>query len=231
MPSQIEYYNRFGEAFKEQIIACPEPHLWTTDYAEKGRVYREIKDRIEQQERLINQYFTKGQEVLDIGCGFGRQAYILAVKGFALTGTDTSPVFIQIAQALFEKHNLSGSFFCTDVTNDNTINSFDQLLLLDVLEHIQPLSRKRFMDRIASLTNAKGRLILSLPHVKKRLTSQLNNRLRKQLTQHFSFFRNLEEHPYPIPQFREIVKTTEKHFTLLEQKTTSLTDYYVFEKR
>jgi 2-polyprenyl-3-methyl-5-hydroxy-6-metoxy-1,4-benzoquinol methylase len=231
MSSQIEYYNRFGEEFKDQILVCPEPQLWTTDYAEKGRVYQEIKERIEQQEKLVDQYFSGNKKVLDIGCGFGRQAYALALKGFQVTGTDTSPVFIQIAQELFKKHNLTGTFLCTDLTNDNSLQSFGQLLLLDVLEHIPPFSRKKFMDRIALLTDAKGRLILSLPHVKNRLTSQLNNRLRKRLTQHFAFFREKEEHPYPIPQSTEIMKLTQKHFILLEQKTTSLTDYYVFEKR
>ena len=231
MPSQIEYYNRFGQEFKEQILSCPEPHLWATDYAEKGRVYQEIKERITQQEALIEKFFIHSRVVLDVGCGFGRQAYALALKGFEVTGTDTSSVFIQIALELFKKHQLAGTFLCTDIINNNSIHPFDQLLLLDVLEHIAPAARKKFMSRIAALTKPKGRLILSLPHVKERLTSQINNRLRKQVTQHFSFFRNLEEHPYPIPQYNEIKKLTQEHFMLLDQHTTAITDYYVFEKR
>ncbi|HUC81771.1 MAG TPA: class I SAM-dependent methyltransferase [Flavisolibacter sp.] len=231
MSSQIEYYNRFGREFKEQILSCPEPHLWTTDYAAKGRVYQEMKQRIAQQENLVEQYFTSQQPVLDVGCGFGRQAYALAQKGFSVTGTDTSQVFIEIVEELFRKHNLAGTFLCTDVTHDQTIPPFNQLLLLDVLEHIPPKSRKNFMQRIAALTNSKGRLIVSLPHVKKRVTSQLNNLLRKRVTQYFSFFRNKEEHPYPIPQYNEMIKLTQEHFSLLKKQTTALTDYYVLEKR
>jgi hypothetical protein len=47
-------------------------------------------------------------------------------------------------------------------------------------------------------------LLLSVPHVKSRLRSQLNNRLRKAVTQHLPIFRNREEHPYPVPQFADI---------------------------
>lgn len=231
MPSQIEYYDRFGKEFKEQIIACPEPHLWTTDYAEKGRVYREIKERIEQQEKLVAHYFTNDKAVLDVGCGFGRQAYAMAQKGFVVTGTDTSKVFIQIAKELFAKHNLQGRFICTDITNDDSIERCNQLLLLDVLEHIPPGNRKKFMQRMAALTWQHGKLIISIPHVKRRLTSQINNGFRKQVTQHLSFFRNLEEHPYPIPLYKEIRNLTETYFTLIDQVTTPLTDYYVFERQ
>lgn len=231
MPAQIEYYNRFGDEFKNDILACPEPHLWTTDYKEKGRVYQEIKERIAFQGRLVDKYLDKSLPVLDIGCGFGRQAYIMAKNGFTITGTDTSAVFINIAQELFKKNNLSGKFFCINILDEPLEERFTQVLVLDVLEHIGPAKRQLFIERIYGMTGPQGRLLLSLPHVKKRFTSQVNNRLRKRLTQHFSYFRSLEEHPYPIPQSGDIIGLTNQYFTLIELLTTPLTDYYVFEKR
>jgi hypothetical protein len=53
MPGQINYYNLFGKQYEENILACPEPEFWTTDYDQKGRVYLEIKKRIETQKNLL----------------------------------------------------------------------------------------------------------------------------------------------------------------------------------
>ena len=80
MTEQIDYYNRFGKEHKSAILNCPEPHLWTTDYEQKGRIYVEMKERIEKQQEFVARYFDKTFPVLDIGCGFGRQAYLLAKK-------------------------------------------------------------------------------------------------------------------------------------------------------
>ena len=78
MPGQVNYYNRFGKKYEQDILNCPEPELWTTDYHEQGRVYREMKERIKQQQELILDHFDKKFPVIDIGCGFGRQAVLLA---------------------------------------------------------------------------------------------------------------------------------------------------------
>lgn len=231
MPAQVDYYNRFGEEFTESILACPEPHLWTTDYATKGRVYREIKERIGVQEELVETYFLKEAPVLDVGCGFGRQAYLLARKGFAVTGTDTSPVFVNIATKLFAKHGLPGTFSCVDVSMQPLAQQFSQALLLDVLEHVPPAQRKKFMAAVHGLMAPQGILLLSLPHVKKRLSSQVNNRLRRAVTQHIGWFRNLEEHPYPVPQKSDVLRLTEKKFAVLAFRSMQESDYYVLQRR
>lgn len=230
MPSQVEYYNRFGRSFKAFILACPEPHLWTTDYGEKGRVYREMKARLARQEELIDAYFTNALPVLDAGCGFGRQAWLLAKKGYTVTGTDTSEVFIETAKELFHQHKLHGRFLCLDVLTQNLNETFKQVLLLDVLEHIKPSLRNVFMQKTASITEPKGVLLLSVPHVKKRWRSQVNNNLRKAITQHLSFFQNSEEHPYPVPHQKEIMRLIENRFHLLEFLPTAETDYYALER-
>jgi 2-polyprenyl-3-methyl-5-hydroxy-6-metoxy-1,4-benzoquinol methylase len=182
------------------------------------------------QENFIDKYFRNNREILDVGCGFGRQAFLLANKGFSVVGTDTSEVFIDIARKLFDIHHYSGSFYCTDILTTNLTRSFNQILVLDVLEHIIPSNRKKFIEKIHSLSEEKGLIILSLPHVKKRLTSQLNNRVRKLFSQHFSYFKNREEHPYQIPQKIGILKMIRGLFNLIDFLETDETDYYVLEK-
>jgi len=230
MSSQVNYYNEFGEKYRSDIVSCPEPHYWTTDYGKKGRIYQELKERVKTQAELIVRFFKKSDELLDIGCGFGRQAYLLASKGFHVVGTDTSPVFIEIANQLFKKHNFNGDFLCVDILNHSVDKKFFQVLLLDVFEHIPPSRRKEFLSKIDALMLPKAVLIMSLPHVKKRLTSQLNNKFRRGLTQYFNFFKNREEHPYPIPQKQDILKMIKNHFIIIHFQKTAETDYYVLEK-
>ena len=230
MQEQVSYYNDFGKRFGESILACDEPQYWTTDYDTKGRVYTEIKKRVDQQEQFIEKYFRKDLPVLDIGCGFGRQAFLLARKGFLVTGIDTSSVFIEIAKQLFGKHNLEGNFHVVDLLQENPGKTYSQVLLLDVVEHLPPAKRKYFFQKLASLTNKDGRIIISLPKVKKRLSSLINNSVRKSITQHFNFFRNSEEHPYPIPVKKDMESLIKGLFLPIEYLPANETDYYILKR-
>jgi 2-polyprenyl-3-methyl-5-hydroxy-6-metoxy-1,4-benzoquinol methylase len=229
MPDQVEYYNHFAELYKEDILACPQPELWTTDYREKGRVYKEMCERIKQQGSLIDRFFSDKFPVLDGGCGFGRQAIMLAKKGFAVTGFDNSEGFIEIAKELFERHNLTDRFL-TGKIEDLQLNQFSQLILFDMLEHIKPSTRQIFFKKIYSLSLPGAKLIVSLPHVKKRFTSQLNNSVRRRITQHFSYFLKREEHPYPIPTQKNMNKLIKGFFAILKFEETADTNYYVLIK-
>lgn len=191
-----------------------------------------MKNRVAEQWEFIKKYFDKEQVVLDIGCGFGRQAFLLAKNGFIVKGYDTSEEFITIAKKLFESHSLVGEFRSSDILNEELSDeNYHQVLLLDVIEHIPPPKRSGFIEKIATIIKANGILILSLPHLKSKLTSQLNNSIRKRVTQYFDWFFNKEEHPFPIPSKNEILRLTENFFILKDLKQTADTDYYVFIRK
>lgn len=231
MPDQINYYNLFGSQYEKDILACPEPELWTTDYNQKGRVYLEIKKRIETQKELISVYFDNRLPVLDIGCGFGRQAFFLAKAGFKVTGIDTSNVFTTIAEKLFEKNNYEGRFIAGNLLTKNLIShKYAQIILFDVIEHIRKKDRSKLIKKIHVLCSEKATIIISLPHVKKRLSSQLNNKVRRRITQHFRYFLNREEHPYPIPDIKELSAYIKGLFTISRFSQLEETDYYVLER-
>jgi 2-polyprenyl-3-methyl-5-hydroxy-6-metoxy-1,4-benzoquinol methylase len=231
MPDQINYYNFFGKQYEKDILACPEPELWTTDYVQKGRVYLEIKNRIEKQKELIAVYFNNKLPVLDIGCGFGRQAFFLAKGGFNVTGIDTSEVFTAIAQKLFVKHDYIGKFIAGDLLTENLVaDKYPQIILFDIIEHIKGKNRSNLIKKIHALCSEKATVIISLPHVKKRLSSQLNNKIRRRITQHFSYFLKREEHPYPIPDIKELSNYIKNLFTISCFNQSDETDYYVLER-
>lgn len=229
MAGQVEYYNRFGERYREDILACPEPEFWTTDYRDKGRVYKEMTERVNEQASVIEEFFTDQFPVLDVGCGFGRQAIMLAKRGFSVIGLDSSESFIELAQQLFRKHDLPGVFLNNRI-EDAHLQQFSQVILFDVIEHIKPSERKTFLSHIHNLSFTGAILLVSLPHVKNRVTSRLNNSLRKRVTQHFSYFMAREEHPYPIPTSQNLKKLIKGLFTIVKFKDTPGTDYYVLRK-
>jgi 2-polyprenyl-3-methyl-5-hydroxy-6-metoxy-1,4-benzoquinol methylase len=236
MADQVSYYDQFAKLNWDSIIKCPEPHLWTTDYHERGRVYQEMKSRVEQQEQLIEQYFNRSLPVLDLGCGFGRQAYWLAKNGYMVTGVDSSSLFILLAKELFRKHNLNGNFINRSIIGDIDYDlvvatPYRQVILFDVLEHIPPKLRKTFFANLCHTCSSghPSTVIISLPHVKKRLSSQLNNRFRRAITQHLAFFQKREEHPYPIPGEKEIKKLAQECFNV-DLHHTPATDYYILHR-
>ena len=229
MPNQVEYYNRFGELFREDILTCPEPEFWTTDYHSRGRVYVEMVQRVKEQAALVEEFFINTTPLLDIGCGFGRQAILLAKKGFNVTGCDTSKIFIDIATELFERNHLQGKF-SNNSLDDLHLGKFSQIILFDVIEHINPSARCTFLNKVYSLSLPNALVIASLPHLKKRLTSRLNNSLRRRVTQHFSYFMSREEHPYPIPTNEDVEKLINGLFSIVKFRQTSFTDYYVLRK-
>jgi len=230
MPRQIDYYNRFAKTYKSEILNCPEPEFWTTDYSMKGRIYREISDRLSKQQELIEKYFSPSAPVLDIGCGFGRQSLMLAKKGYSITGIDTSEIFIEICVELFQKNNLRGEFISGEL-KDLSLNSFSQAILFDVIEHIPDPQRKKFIREISLIISTGGVLLMSLPHLKKRLRTFLNNSFRKNITQYFTFFLKWEEHPYPIPGKNDVLRMIDPYFTLLEFEENLLTDYYALRRK
>jgi len=229
MPDQVKYYNRFGELYREDILTCPEPEFWTTDYKTRGRVYTEMVQRVREQTDLFHEFLTNTIPVLDVGCGFGRQAIVLARKGFNVIGFDTSQIFIEIAAELFKRNHLPGKF-SNNSLEDPPLGKFSQIILLDVIEHIKPSARSTFLNKVHSLSATGATVIVSLPHLRKKLASRLNNILRKPVTQHFSYFMAREEHPYPIPTRKHLNKLIEGLFTIIKFKETSFTDYYVLGK-
>ncbi|MFW6046825.1 MAG: class I SAM-dependent methyltransferase [Candidatus Woesearchaeota archaeon] len=95
---------------------------------------------LETENYVIDKYFKSKGKVLDLGSGAGREAFVLAEKGFEIVGVDIAPNMIKYAKKYAKKHNISNvKFIAKDITKLNyPENSFDYIMLpTQTIEHIK----------------------------------------------------------------------------------------------
>ena len=112
----------------------------------------------------------RGQRILDIGCGDGRFCYYLKSENAVIYGVDYSERAVAFAtimnpQANFQLGDLTGRLPFDDT-------SFDQIVLVDTLEHIQPHLIPHAMKEIHRVLNYEGQLIIAVPHRNRKLDSK-----------------------------------------------------------
>lgn len=85
---------------------------------------------------FILDFIEPEHNVLDLGCGNGEIAYLIAGKAKKVVGIDHNQVKLNGAQKNYSRENLS--FLCMDVIEylKNTDETFDVLILSHILEHI-----------------------------------------------------------------------------------------------
>jgi SAM-dependent methyltransferase len=99
------------------------------DYAKYyDLLYREknYSAEVDYVEALIEKYSTKAvKTVLDLGCGTGGHAFLLAEKGFYVVGVDRSDDMLASAMAKNKKMKASAEFIKGDICNVNLHRKFD----------------------------------------------------------------------------------------------------------
>ncbi|MBC8252210.1 MAG: class I SAM-dependent methyltransferase [Candidatus Nitrosopelagicus sp.] len=101
----------------------------------------------------------KGKHILDVGCGTGRLAYMIAKKGGKVKGIDYSTTAIKTAQSKYNHPNLS--YEKVDVSK-NISGKYDIIISIGTLEHMdKPYSMlKKFKNHL----EPKGKIILTSPN-------------------------------------------------------------------
>jgi SAM-dependent methyltransferase len=99
-------------------------------------------------------------EVIDLGCGAGNYAIYLAYIGYNVTGVDISPTAIKIAKENAKKKKVKCNFLVADVVDDlrNVVKkTFDFAYDWEVLHHIFPEKRKKFIKNVYEILNPGGK--------------------------------------------------------------------------
>jgi len=71
-----------------------------------------------------------GERVLDLACGYGRHALVLARRGFKVIGVDITPAYIEDVTQNAAKENLPAQFILSDIRDVSFENEFDAVLNL-----------------------------------------------------------------------------------------------------
>jgi SAM-dependent methyltransferase len=100
--------------------------------------FKDYRGEAAQIESLLRRLEPQCQTVLDVACGTGEHARLLAARGFVVDGTDLDPAFVRIAQ---HKHP-AGRFFVADMSDFHIPNRYDAVLcLFSSIGYLQTLDR------------------------------------------------------------------------------------------
>ena len=113
---------------------------------------------------LVERYFANKGELLDLACGAGREALLLARRGLAVTACDWSPRMIAEAQRRAREANLPIRFEVADLYDLRyPENEFDYLLLTNIAySYVFPRWRRvRFLRQAYSVLKPGGVFIVS----------------------------------------------------------------------
>lgn len=109
-------------------------------------------------EGLLREYVPARSSVLDLGCGTGSLAVLLAEQGHLVTGVDLSPRMLESAQDKAVRHGTDVTFILGDASEPPVAGPFDVVLARHVVWALPDPSGA--LDRWATLLAGHGRLVL-----------------------------------------------------------------------
>jgi SAM-dependent methyltransferase len=116
---------------------------WWTEFfdADYIRIYRKRDARSAGSEAAFVRKILslrRNQRVLDVCCGYGRHALLLAAAGMRVTGVDVNPLFLRRARAAAKRAGLDVDFIQSDVRTlelkpifDAAVNMFTSIGYFD----------------------------------------------------------------------------------------------------
>lgn len=118
-----------------------------------GKPYPELIDFMSEYPKKLN--------VLDLGCGQGRDAVALARLGYSVTGIDSSKVGINQMKRIGEAENLNLISLVGDIYDFNKFEEYD-IILLDSMFHFTKKDKEREFGLIKKIFSIikKGSLII-----------------------------------------------------------------------
>jgi 2-polyprenyl-3-methyl-5-hydroxy-6-metoxy-1,4-benzoquinol methylase len=112
-------------------------------------------------ENLVRNGTITPCKTVDLGCGAGNYAIYLASIGFDVTGIDISPCAIEIAKKSASQKGLDCNFIVADVLGEmkEVQSTFDFAYDWEVLHHIFPSDREKYIRNVHKLLNPGGQYL------------------------------------------------------------------------
>ena len=117
-----------------------EDFIWTDEYISKNMLAAHLSLDNDAASRniitiekivdwIISKVPAKGK-ILDLGCGPGLYASLLAQKGFSVTGIDISQGSISYAKKKAAEENLQIDYYCADYIKDDISKGYDAVICI-----------------------------------------------------------------------------------------------------
>lgn len=112
--------------------------------------------------KFVSKMFSGRRRALEVGCGDGFGARIVAQEVEAVTVTDFDPIFIKDVK---ERMSDKWQFDCVvhDMLSGPMPGTYDCMYALDVLEHIEKRDEDSFLQNMMAPLDADGVMILGMP--------------------------------------------------------------------
>jgi len=106
---------------------------------------------------------AEGRRVLDIACGTGYGAEMLAARAASVVGVDISEEAVAYCRATCRADNLR---FLTGSVEDIPLDdgSVDMVVSFETLEHVGEAAQRRFMEEVRRVLAPDGLLLISTPN-------------------------------------------------------------------
>jgi SAM-dependent methyltransferase len=158
--SVLEFFETRGDKFD------PEKPLVSVLYQDQNPSLAKERDQYEKNFILPQLQLTGNERVLDVGCGIGRWADVLAPKVTTYCGVDFSPKFIAIAKERF--HSIKNANFQVLGAEQIGVESFfeerfDLILISGLLLYLNDDQLERCLKGVASLASASCTLYVREP--------------------------------------------------------------------
>lgn len=100
-----------------------------------------------------------GKKIMDVGCGCGEIVIHAALHGAYAVGVDYAKAAHEIAVETASNLGANAKFYLGDI-NSLPDESFDAVILSDIIEHLYPVQLQKLYADIYTRLNPEGRLII-----------------------------------------------------------------------
>lgn len=112
-------------------------------------------------QNIVKTEKVKPCKVIELGCGTGNYVIYLSASGFIATGVDISKTAIEMARNSAVKRKFQCNFIVADVLSEMTEvqDTFDFAYDWELLHHIFPQDREKYMKNLYRLLNPEGQYL------------------------------------------------------------------------
>ena len=112
-------------------------------------------------QNIVKTEKVKPCKVIELGCGTGNYVIYLSASGFIVTGVDISKTAIEMARNSAVKKKVQCNFIVADVLSEMTEvqDTFDFAYDWELLHHIFPQDREKYMKNVYRLLNPGGQYL------------------------------------------------------------------------